>query len=406
MAKTPTPDWKQTTFLDGLRGLAAFYVLISHARYILHEGNPNGFKLHAHEYSALGKLIFYFLALFRWGHDGVIFFFVLSGFVINLRYARKLQTEGLQAEFGWASYVHRRARRLYPPLVLAILLTWGLDSLGVWLNFPIYFGHTPYEALNAADKFGGFHFAPDHGPLVMLGNLTFLMDVYVPAFGTDGPLWSLMFEWWFYMIFPLFWLITRRSITLATAVMVGFFILSQLRFAWLWVDVFPPLKLLWTVMSMMVIWWMGVLLAEVYAGRLRVSFTALSPLCVLVPVGLVLGDKLGFMSGIVMGLGFAGVISLGFTLQKLGMKLWALNVLKPLGDMSYTLYVCHMPIIAFMGGWLMSRHEAMLLPRHFWWIPVGIVVCLTFAWLAHLVVERPFTRESGKKKPAPSPSPV
>lgn len=397
--KSEQPDWKSTTFLDGLRGLAAFYVLVSHARYLLHEGNPDGFAKFADQYSTLAKLIFYFLALFRWGHEGVLFFFVLSGFVINLRYARKAQELGAAAEFGWAGYVYRRARRLYPPLILAIALTWALDSLGAQLDFPLYFQQTPYQAINQADSFGGFHFAPDHDPLILLGNLAFLMDVYVPVFGTDGPLWSLMYEWWFYMIFPLFWLLHKRSIAAATAAMVAVYLLTRLPQPWAFARDCPPLKLPLQVFTMMVIWWMGVLLAEMYAGRLRIPFAAVAPLCVLVPIGLVLEKRLGANAGLFMGLGFSGVIAAGFTLQQWRLRLTPLNKLKFLGDMSYTLYVCHMPILAFMSGWLMSRHPQTLLPRHFGWVPVGIVVAVAFAWVAHLFVEKPFTRE-GRKKPS------
>ncbi|MCE9589468.1 MAG: acyltransferase [Planctomycetes bacterium] len=399
MTQPDTADWKRTTFLDGLRGLAAFYVLVGHARYLLHEGNPDGFAKHAAEYSTLNKMLFYALSVFRWGHEGVLFFFVLSGFVIHLRYARKVQAEGMNAQFGWPGYVWRRIRRLYPPLLLAIALTWALDSVGTSAGYAIYSGQTPYGQINS--EFG--RAASGHTPAILLGNLAFLMKIYVPAFGTDGPLWSLMYEWWFYMIFPLFWLLSRRSIALATAVMAAMYVLTRFRAVGELADQIVPMKVPFQVFTMMIIWWFGVLLADIYAGRLRIPFAALAPLTVLVPVGLLCNDRLGQWGGLVVGLGFVGVIASGFTLQRAGFNLAVLNMLKPLGNMSYTLYVCHMPIIAFLSGWLMSRSPGSLLPRHFGWVPVGVVIAVVFSWLAHFVVEKPFTRE-GKKKTAEAPA--
>ena len=77
-----------TRFLDGLRGLAAIHVMIGHARVYLHEGYRRGFLLHPDAYSVLEKLLFYVISAFRYGHAAVIFFFVLSGFVIHPRYAK------------------------------------------------------------------------------------------------------------------------------------------------------------------------------------------------------------------------------------------------------------------------------------------------------------------------------
>ena len=80
-------------FLDGLRGLAALYVMIGHARWLLWEGYSEGYLQHPDSYSQAGKALVYFFSIFRYGREAVLFFFVLSGFVIHLRYARKLKAE-------------------------------------------------------------------------------------------------------------------------------------------------------------------------------------------------------------------------------------------------------------------------------------------------------------------------
>jgi peptidoglycan/LPS O-acetylase OafA/YrhL len=38
-------------------------------------------------------------------------------------------------------------------------------------------------------------------PISLLGNLLFVQDFKVPVYGSNGPLWSLAFEFWYYMTF-------------------------------------------------------------------------------------------------------------------------------------------------------------------------------------------------------------
>ena len=37
---------------------------------------------------------------------------------------------------------------------------------------------------------------------VFLGNAAFLQRILVPELGTNGPLWSLANEFWYYLLFP------------------------------------------------------------------------------------------------------------------------------------------------------------------------------------------------------------
>ena len=86
-------------FLDGFRGLAAFYVMVGHARWLLWEGYSQGFQKHPESYTAINKALMYFFSLFKYGHEAVLFFFVLSGFVIHLRYAKRIAEQGASAKF-------------------------------------------------------------------------------------------------------------------------------------------------------------------------------------------------------------------------------------------------------------------------------------------------------------------
>lgn len=377
-----------TDFLDGCRGLAALYVCFSHACYLLAAGYQDGLLARPSDYSAIDRMVFYVFSLFRFGNEGVMFFFVLSGFVIHLKYAQKVQRDR-SAPFEWKQYVWRRARRLYPPLLLAIGLTFLLDRVGMSLGFPIYFGRSDSLVINATVH-------PDHSWTTLLGNLAFLMDCYVPAWGTNGPLWSLHYEWWFYMLYPLFFWISRRSIALAAGVMGAVALATQWPFP-AWANLLPH------VLAMMPIWWLGVLLADGYAGRIRVPMAGLAWLAVLLPLGLfdqapglrnayhaLHPDAAQGVARYCVALGFVGLIALGIALRAAGYRLVMLNRLKVLGEMSYTLYVIHFPILAFLGGWLMLGRSGAALPVHFGYAVGGVLITILMSYVAHLVVEKPF----------------
>lgn len=363
-------------FLDGLRGLAALYVMLGHARWLLWEGYSTGYAQHPGLYSLLNKVLVYFSTLFVGGHQAVLLFFVLSGFVIHLKYAKRLSGEGQGARFDGRQYFYRRARRLYPPLLFTMLVTLLFDQMGGRLGYAIYSQQTQYQLINQ-------NVVSHHDWLTGLGNLAFLMNTYVPVWGTNGPLWSLKFEWWFYTLYPLFWWLSRRSVKLATGIMAALFALSFYPSLW-------PVALLRDVFSMMLAWWFGVLLADVYAGRIRLAFWKLAPLTALAPV-LLFVHLNDILEDILWGAVFAGLIAGCFAWQQGGRRLLALEKFKWLGDMSYTLYVVHFPVMTFMSGWLMSLNAGGTLPRHFGWAAAGIALCMTLAYVAHLFAERPFT---------------
>jgi peptidoglycan/LPS O-acetylase OafA/YrhL len=396
-----------TGFLDGLRGLAALYVLFHHCSMYLMSYGYGGQKEHGFD-----KLVLYSIKLWLHAHVGVLFFFVLSGFVIHLRYARELAKSAETAKFGWGSYMWRRARRLYPPLIFAIALTAGVDYLGKHvMGFPVY-QETPgmrHVVLSSVMDLR-----------TLVGNLLFLNDLPgtgIESWGTDSPLWSLPMEWWFYCMFPVFWVLARRSIKAATAGTVLLYVASFPMMLHPWLG--APAR----VFQMFPIWFLGVLLAEVVAGRLRFSLAKIAMLTPLIGLGIYGREAMGAIvrkavtgtfAGqsipnligreiveIGTGLGIAGIVALLLELSRRGYALWVLKKLKPLGDMSYTLYIVHMPIVAFVSGWLLQQSPQRRLPHSFWPFLLTSIGCLLLAWVAHFFVEKPFVgRGKGPKKSA------
>ena len=385
----------RTAFLDGLRGLAALYVLIHHAFLILQEGYTKGYALHPHVYSWFDKGMLVVGRFFRSGHEAVFFFFVLSGFVIHLRYARRIVRgsadayDGVAIRFDWVDYVRRRAVRLYPPLLVALVLTFLLDRWGVSLGYAVYRGATTYDVVN--------NFAPDHRPTTLLGNLAFVMQTYVPVWGSNGPLWSLKYEWWFYMLYPAILFVHCRAPLLAT---IGLLLASILA----WKTDLIPLRLLDDVLSLMSIWWIGILLADAYVGRPgSLSLRWVRWLGVGLPLLLVLAVIGRPTPTVLWAVAFAGVIAAGLTIDPSRSRVMrSLERLSPLGAMSYSLYVCHMPVLVLLCGYAMSRQAEGALPQHFGWVGLGVVVALLVGYLAHWIGERPFVRTDHRASSADS----
>jgi peptidoglycan/LPS O-acetylase OafA/YrhL len=371
-------DPHELLFLDGLRGLAALYVMMGHARLLVWEGFNEGYVKHPESYNAFNTMLVYFFSFFatKYGHYAVLFFFVLSGFVIHLKYAVKLSGDP-NHKFDLGNYLVRRIRRIYPPLIFALLLTLVLDSIGRSISY------STYEQRAAAELAHYPHLNSNFDLKTFFGNLFFLNETYVPDFGSNGPLWSLKFEWWFYILYPLFYLINRKSSLVSFGVMILFFILSF----------FPglfPLLLLRDVFSMMVCWWLGVLLADIYSGRIKIPFKYLAVLGVLLPINFVKTlTEIYTIKDLLFALGFFGLLALCFWLKEKGYQLKMLNKLKWLGDCSYTLYTIHFPLLMLMGVWIAS-HNGGNLPETFEYMIGGMILSVVLAHLFHFFTEKPF----------------
>lgn len=365
-------DKHSLKFLDGLRGLAALYVVVGHARWLLWEGFT-GFQSHVTQYAWWDKILAYALVAFRYGHEAVLFFFVLSGFVIHLKYAHQWQ-KGALIPFDWLNYLKRRAKRIYPPFLLSLGLAGILVMLGKQAGFSIYEAATPYPLINQ-------NIQPVTDFQTLLGNLAFVMGTYVPVFGANGPLWSLKYEWWFYMVYPLLVVLNRRNIYPATVLVVFLFGVSFFSAYW-------PMKLIQEVASLLLSWWLGVLLAEIFVGRIRLSWAYL--LCLIPALGLgLLGlGQHTVLNDTFCALGFTGLLAFCFWLQSKGITLFIFEKFKWLGDCSYTLYIIHFPVMVLISGFLIQRNG--VLPAHFWFVIGGTMLVVLLAWFLHFVVEKPF----------------
>jgi peptidoglycan/LPS O-acetylase OafA/YrhL len=91
----------------------------------------------------------------------------------------------------------------------ALVLTFILDNIGSWLTRGIGYDGRYYGTYSSGPPVS---IGVDHSLTTFLGNLAFLQTIYVPTFGSNGPMWSLANEFWYYVIFPLaVWIGLARS---------------------------------------------------------------------------------------------------------------------------------------------------------------------------------------------------
>src|SRR5882724_1689461 len=174
--------------IDVFRGLAAFAVLVLHAR----EAGWIGMHAYWTAHHLSGPLTFLAYATFpaTWGSIGVPIFFVLSGYCIHRSYALSC-VRVPSTRFAVGEFYLRRFLRIYPVLIGALFLTATCDYL-TRLFAP------------GSDKLG------DNSITSIFVNLFALQGIAGTSYGSNGALWTLSIEIQFYALYPMLLLATRR----------------------------------------------------------------------------------------------------------------------------------------------------------------------------------------------------
>ena len=349
---TPTEDRHRYPVLDSLRGLAALSVLLTHT---LQRIVPPGVLNH----TPIRMLVD--------GRCFVIFFFVLSGFVL----ATALWNQA--GKLPYILYVARRLVRLYPPYAAAGVL--AIASL----------------RLSGGDW-----------------NLAKLRDYLLTLGTTQGtainiPSWSLAYELHLSLLMPLTCLLIARNARLFAWAVAALFLLVEICILKMGLTQFPyaaddlPAALIVTL-RFAICFAVGALLAWIHLRRswffpvvVRHPFVAALAACVLMSVLL---DQTSL-------LGAAVVIML--SLQWPAMQ--AVMAFRPfvwLGRISYSLYLTHFIVLEFVVHALDGRVS---LPVS---VTIAFLAAFAIAWIFHRLVEAPaigLSRRIGRSPPIRSPSP-
>lgn len=374
-------------FLDGLRGLSAFYVML------FHMGTPPG-------------LPFGLVLAWEWTHFGrsaVGIFIVLSGYSLMLPVARS--ADG-RLRGGFWDYIKRRTLRILPPYYAAMAIIIALLLTAKHLGSAI------------GDLSHNVH-ADDLTVRNVVSHI-FLLQNWVDYGRWNGSIessmWSVSVEWQIYFLFPLLLLPLWRRFGLVVPIVVG-----------LLIGIVPLMTLskehnfVWASP-----WYVG-LFAMGMAGAL-ISFSpeprmqrlyqmppwgtlAAVAFCLFFSIAIILdfhplpygNAALCFAVGLDVLVGLATMCLIVFCTRcahaaslesdrRLPMVLrllessWAMR----LGAFSYSLYLVHIPIVLKLNQWSSGHFSPV---PAFAFDLAGIPVVLVAAYLFHLAFERRFMSE-------------
>lgn len=188
------PDSWSSTLIALVRALAAIEVAAAHLRAIFYPG------MRTIADPSLWYQGFAFITGF--GHQAVLLFFVISGWLVGGSLLDKWHQNS-----AIANYAVDRLTRLWtvliPIFILSLLLSLSRGELDK--------GTIDYTSRG------------EFSTLTFAGNLIGLQLISVPAYGGNFALWSLSNESWYYLLFPLLVLMfrtDRRSVRIMTALTI------------------------------------------------------------------------------------------------------------------------------------------------------------------------------------------
>ena len=324
LARTQASVW-----LDLVRGLAALLVCVGHWRNLLFVDFA---MLTAHR-RVLGALYL----VCGCGHQAVVIFFVLSGYLISQSVLRDLGSR----RWSWGRYATHRLVRLWVVLLPGLVLGGLWDWLGLHSEMApgLYHGQLvarmiPDVAFNLTAR-------------AFFANVAFLQTIHATVFGSNGPLWSLAYEFWYYAMFPLGLFVVRAGSTLRTRLGCGALLAGIAWFVGMQALIYFP------------IWLAGVGLGALPLLKLRNAARALATV-VYAPILLVSAKwavVLGMPStrgGHMVDYALAvATVALLWTMvsarEPASERAWE-RVSRRLADFSYTLYVGHVPMLVLLSA--------------------------------------------------------
>ncbi|MDM9382037.1 acyltransferase [Chlorogloeopsis sp. ULAP01] len=369
-------------YLDGLRGLAALYVLIVHIQPLMGEPLPIWLNI--------------FQATMKYGRVSVVVFIILSGYGLMLSVIRSPSNS---ISGGFLGYIKRRSQRILPAyyaaLVFCIILAAGILALEKFTSFS-------WDLQR-----GEYHFSPYFSMIDVVYHLLLIHNLSPDIFmSINPPLWTVATEWHLYFLFPLLLLPLWRRFNLfflfITASLIGL----------------APLYVLNGFFESASPWFLGIFVMGMAAadigfsqkprlialrnslpwGKLATIFVVIAFLTEWRRLGLHIWISeyfFGFATACLF-IYFTKLVTEGKKPPRI-LRLFEHPLAIALGAFSYSLYLIHGPIITLISRLLLSLN---LSPTVFGVASylLGVVMSLLFAYLFYLVFERPLMSNFLKKR--------
>ena len=353
------PADRRVVGLDGIRGLAALYVVLHHCWLLSFPGYP------ANTGPAwLGWLVH--------GRLAVVAFIVLSGFSLAISPARHAWRLG-----GTLRFARRRARRILPPYWAALAVSLVIASA------------VPALPLGAP---------PTVRSIAVYGLL--LQDV-VAAPAPNGAFWSIAVEAVLYLVFPLLLLLRRRA---GAAAMLAAVTVPVAVIGLLCPGVSTTDKSTGYALEMAPLFTLGVFAAGIVAAPARIRalpwrwliVPAAAPVLLLIAArGSVWTVRHYYWIDLAAGPAIALFLAAVATRRPAALiRLLDSRPLRALGGFSFSLYLIHLPIAALISRRVVAPHVTPGLPTFWVTAALAIPACLIAARVFAGAFETPFRRLS------------
>jgi peptidoglycan/LPS O-acetylase OafA/YrhL len=353
----PKHRYKQ---LDSLRGLAALTVFFGHFW---------GAKLTMPFFVDLSKSLLSFLLN---GNAAVMFFFVLSGFVLSLPFVNG------EKPLNLAAFYTKRVLRIYPAFIFAILGALFLKEF-------VYDKTAVASFSDWVRNYWNWNFTRQSIPEVLKTLL-----LIGPDFGPtliDAPIWSLIIEMKMSIILPFFIMIVSRGSVMLNIVFL--FIIAHLTYKY---DA-------WAIS----IFYMGILMAKYREPVIQyIKGWNWVMLIIAVIVGYLLYNNLlqfltafqqskiaykNIYSNYLIAAGSCLFMMIVLAKQKLT-YFFEHKVFAFFGDISYSFYLIHLPVLATVASLFANRY---VFGMYYIFI-ITLTLSIIIAYLMFIFIERPFQK--------------
>lgn len=385
-------------YLDGLRGLAALYVVLYHC-YV--QVSYSVFT------PSLPKIAGYAIRLLSFGHIAVDVFIVLSGYSLMIPIARSADNR-ISGSVG--KFFLRRAVRILPPYYAALML-----SLLFISTIP---------ALGEKQGANWDNALPALTPGAVVSHLLLVHNLS-PSWilKIDYPMWSVATEWQIYILFPFLMLPVWRRFGIAAVLLATFTF-------WMAIHILFHARFDGAELHLASLFSFGMVGAvvgfprkpQIACWRERIRWDLCTFFTFLVLAGILFLRPLlieKHTSHIDLLAGFCTTCFIIYCTQHLlkatVSRPAALVILESkaavgLGKFSYSLYLVHAPVLALCYAYLRNVHLAPVATLVLV-IAIGVPMSLLFSYLFFLAFERPFLVKRAESEPAltvetkPEPTP-
>ncbi len=354
-----------------LRGLCAFYVVIYHAKFFFWSGGQGYInKFPSENWSWFNKLVFAIDMSSSAGKEMVYIFFILSGFFISLSVSN--------TNYSYFQFIKVRFTRIYVPFIFAIFLGGAL----FWLS----------DLIISFDSFKGSSLTLNYELFEHkehIGIISFLKVLFVSRegtsfFGYNYVYWSLAYELLFYLVIG-FFMSQLKRIYLS----VGFILVYFLGY------LFDLPSIGRVDFNYFIFFGVGILLQILFARNEQKLIKTKINKWIVLPLILVsflailfflkVKDVPVFVELFTVVLSVLSIYALLLYEIKI---LWLKRILVYLGEVSYSLYLSHIPFfILFYSIGFYFTNEITFYSRGPYWVMSFLVV--PFTLIVYYGAEKP-----------------